>query len=103
VKAGVTPPVYRGHANGWFNSGAAYWVNPEVMKIIASEKGKKEDTTFEDQWVGKTLQKYGILPEHDERYHVCPCEDCLKKTDLSKRITQLTSNPLMMHDLHKRT
>ena len=103
IKSWQTPPTYRGHANGWFASGAAYWVDTPAMKLIISEKWRKDDTTMEDQFCGKTLGKYGIVPEHDERYHVCPCDVCLKKIDTEKRITQLTSTPKMMFDLHNAT
>lgn len=100
IKSWTTPPVYRGHSNGWFISGAAYWVNRQAMLTVISEKWRKEETTMEDQWTGRTLGKAEINPEHDERYHVCPCDDCLKNIDINKRITQLTSTPKMMFDLH---
>ena len=103
IKSWKTPPIYRGHANGWFASGAAYWVNRPAMQIVMDERWNPSITTMEDQFVGKTLGKYDILPEHDERYIACPCDICLKKTDLSRRLTQLTAKPQDMYNLYNAT
>lgn len=100
VRSWTTLPTYRGYANGWFCSGAGYWVNRPAMKLVLSEPWEQSKTTFEDQWVGKCLEKHGTTPEHDERYVVCPCDICLKKIDTSKRLLQLTSDPKTIYSLH---
>ena len=102
IQTWQTPPTYRGHSNGWFCSGAAYWINRYAMECVLMEPWKKEQWA-EDQHCGKCLEKHGITPEHDDRYIACPCDICLKKIDLGKRLTQLTSNPQQMYDLHNAT
>lgn len=103
IQSWTIPPTYRGHSNGWFCSGAAYWVNRRAMQLVMSERWNKSITTAEDQFCGKTLEKYGITPEHDERYIACPCDVCLKKINLSTRITQLTPSAQSLYDLYNST
>lgn len=99
IETWPTPPTYRGHSNGWFASGAAYWVNRRAMECVLMEPWHKEQWA-EDQHCGKCLEKHSITPEHDERYIACPCDVCLKKITLDRRLTQLTSNPKDIYALH---
>lgn len=92
------PKDYQGYSNGWFISGAFYWLSRRAMEIVANAPWSP-DQWAEDQFVGRTLAPHGILPEHDERFQVCYCDICCKKYPKDARLTQHTNKPEQMFAL----
>lgn len=97
-----SPKDYQGYSNGWFVSGAFYWISKRAMQYVVDEPWLPEQWA-EDQYTGKTLGKYRILPEHDERFQVCYCDVCLTKYPKDSRLTQHTHKPEQMFELYNST
>lgn len=98
------PADYRGFSCGWFISGAAYWISRKAMKAVTNDLWNRigPEGWAEDKSVGRTLEKYNILPQHDERFQVCACDVCLKKFSENNQITLHTNKPETMYELFRK-